>query len=75
MGLAYRDGQYHYGELWDGGMRHSGQSFDNQSSFVQWLSQQSNVSLSDIHLKDAFYWDNQVITHEQLEQFLQHGAV
>ncbi|SFN83016.1 hypothetical protein SAMN05428949_3598 [Chitinophaga sp. YR627] len=74
MGLEYREGQYHYGELWDGGMHLSRQSFDTQSAFVQWLSQQSNASLSNIHLKDTFYWGNQVITRERLEQFLQDGA-
>ncbi|TWW02457.1 hypothetical protein [Chitinophaga pinensis] len=74
MGLEYRDSRYHYGELWDGGMHNPKQSFDNQSSFIQWLSQQSNASLSNIHLKDAFYWGNQVITRERLEQFLQNGG-
>lgn len=74
MGLEYSNGQYIYGALWDGGMDKPEQSFTSRQAFIDWLSIQSNASLANIQTEDTFYWGNQVITRERLEQFLNHGA-
>lgn len=73
MGLEYRDGQYRYGALWDGGMDSPEQTFTDRDSFVDWLGRQSNATLANIHKEDSFYWGNQVITRQRLEEFLTYS--
>lgn len=69
MGLEFRDNEYHYGEVYDGGLDPL-MRFANQKAFVDWLSRQSDASLARLEEKDAFYWGNQTITREMLEGFV-----
>jgi len=69
MGLDYHNGSYNYGSLWDGVMDKPTQSFTDRRSFVNWLSRQSNASLSNVNAPESIYWGNQVITRERLELF------
>lgn len=74
MGLEYREGQYRYGSLWDGGMDKPVQVFADKQAFIDWLSKQSNASLANLDADQSIYWGNQVITRERLEQFLIFGG-
>lgn len=73
-GLEYENGQYSYGTLWDGGMDKPELTFNDRQAFIDWLSEQSNATLANIHKEDSFYWGNQVITRDRLEQFLTYGG-
>jgi len=46
-------------------------SFNTKQAFVEWLSQQSDLSLSGIETGDDWYIDNQRISKVRLEGFLQ----
>lgn len=72
MGLAYKDGRYCYGELWDGMMLLPAEAFTSKDAFISWLARQSNASFSRIQEKDPWVWGNQVITRTRLEEFC-HG--
>jgi hypothetical protein len=69
MGLEIKNGNYLYGELYDGYMMSPTHSFPDRQSFVHWLAQQSNASLSRIEVKDPWVWGNQVITRQRLIEF------
>ena len=68
MGLELRDGEYCYGEVYDGGLDPILRFPDNQS-FIDWLSKQSDSSLGRLDEKDPWYWGNQTLTHERLAGF------
>jgi hypothetical protein len=72
MGLRYRSQQFCYGELYDGDFIEEPQAcFATRAGFVQWLARQSDHSLSRVEEADSWYWYNQTITRERLENFLQ----
>lgn len=70
MGLEKQNGKICYGELLDGGMYQPLLTFDTDETFIRWLSIQSNASLARIDAEEPFYWGNQTITRERLEQFV-----
>lgn len=71
MGLRYRAAHFSYGELYDGDFieepRHS---FASREGFVRWLARQSDQSLARVEEADPWYWDNQTITRQRLEDFI-----
>ncbi|MDO7846804.1 hypothetical protein Q5H92_10585 [Hymenobacter sp. M29] len=72
MGLRYRNQQFCYGELYDGDfIEEPQQIFASRAAFVQWLAQQSDQSLARTEEPDPWYWDNQTITRQRLETFVQ----
>lgn len=72
MGLRYRAQQFCYGELYDGDfIEEPQQVFASREGFVQWLAQQSDHSLARVEEADFWYWDNQTITRQRLESFVQ----
>jgi hypothetical protein len=66
MGLEYRQGNFFYGELWDGAMMEPTHQWSSKESFVAWLAHQSDASLGRLEAQDSFYWGNQTITRERL---------
>ena len=79
MGLAYKDGVFLYGEVWDGQLQswntHENRAaslltFQDRAAFVAWLSQQSDATLSRREMADSFYWNNQPITQQRLAAFV-----
>ncbi|UOQ74497.1 hypothetical protein [Hymenobacter cellulosilyticus] len=79
LGLACVGGTYVYAEIWDGQLQGLNTQderpafalhFPTRTEFVQWLSQQSDATLSRRELADSFYWDNQTITRQRLRQFV-----
>jgi hypothetical protein len=72
MGLEYRNHQFYYGEVWDGYyVEEPKVTFATREAFVQWLAQQSDQSLSRVEETDPWYWDNQTITQQRLQEFVQ----
>lgn len=72
MGLAAGSaGEYLYGEVWDGGLAIPVQQFPDKAAFVIWLAIQSDASMAMLDAKDTWYWNNQVITRQRLEAFIQ----
>lgn len=69
MGLELRDGFYMYGEVQDGCLQPS-LRFGERAEFVEWLSGQSDASLARLEENNAWYWGNQVINRERLEDFV-----
>jgi hypothetical protein len=65
------DGQYLYGEVWDGGLVTPLQIFPDRTAFVSWLAAQSDASMARLDTPDTWYWNNQVINRERLEAFVQ----
>jgi len=68
-GFDYHVGSFRYGEVWDytfGPLR----TFASKSEFEAWLAQQSDASLARHNEKDAFYWNNQTVTQQRLEDFV-----
>jgi len=70
MGLEIHDGKICYGQLQDGGMYPPDITFDTDETFIHWLSLQSNASLANLDSPEPFYWGNQTITRQRLEEFL-----
>lgn len=68
MGMDYNEGQYRYGEIWDGYLEPA-LSFAGQHDFVEWLAVQSTASLARLDDED-FYQGNQIISRTRLEAFL-----
>lgn len=64
-------GEYLYGEVWDGGLAIPTHSFPDKAAFVNWLAIQSDASMAMLDAKDPWYWNNQVITRNRLEAFIQ----
>lgn len=64
-------GEYLYGEVWDGGLAVTVHSFPDRTAFVNWLAVQSDASMAMLDAKDTWYWNNQVITRQRLEAFIQ----
>lgn len=70
MGLEYRSGIYYYGGLWDGIMDDKVHSFSSKAEFVGWLAGQSDASMARLNEVDAFYWGNQTVTRQRLQEFI-----
>lgn len=70
MGLEYRNGAYYYGGLWDGMMDDKVQIFSTKEEFVGWLACQSDASMARLDEIDAFYWGNQTVTRQRLQEFI-----
>lgn len=70
MGLEYRHGTYCYGVLWDGMMDDKVQMFVSREEFVGWLAAQSDASMARLDEIDAFYWGNQTVTRQRLQEFI-----
>lgn len=70
MGLAYQDGRWRYGELWDGVMQETVQQWTDRDAFVAWLASRSDASLANLDRKDAFYWGNQTLDHDRLQAWV-----
>jgi len=71
MGLEVgTSGEYLYGEVFDGGMINVVQHFPDRADFVDWLAAQSNASMAMLDAKETWYWNNQVITRQRLEDFI-----
>lgn len=68
MGLELRDGVYCYGEVYDGGLDPI-LRFAHSEGFIDWLSKQSDASLGRLEEGNPWYWGNQTITRERLEEF------
>lgn len=68
-GLRFRQECFEYVELWDHGA-YSLNTFKSESAFVQWLSQQSDASLALLDAESPFFWGNQTITHQRLNEFV-----
>lgn len=69
MGLEKdSDGAYYYGEVNDGYLEPQ-LRFPDREKFVEWLSRQSDASLARLE-KDSWYWGNQVISRQRLEEFV-----
>jgi hypothetical protein len=68
MGLEKsKDGDYLYGEVWDGYLTPS-KVFSDKITFVRWLAEQSDASMANLN-GDDFYSNNQVINRLRLEAF------
>ncbi|MBP1650683.1 MAG: hypothetical protein H6Q26_840 [Bacteroidetes bacterium] len=70
MGLEYRNGVYYYGGLWDGIMDDKVLSFTAKAEFVSWLAGQSDAGMARLNEADAFYWGNQTVTRQRLQEFI-----
>jgi hypothetical protein len=67
MGLLWAGSRFLYGECQDGYMLDGEErSFGSRAEFVEWLSEQSDESLSGRGL-ERVYWNNQRITKKRLE--------
>lgn len=84
IGFSHRDycgmgmevngqGQYCYGELWDGIMEKPA-LLKSKASFITWLAVQSTASLARLDESEQFYRGNQVITRKMLEDFVRFNA-
>lgn len=79
LGLACSHGFFIYAEVWDGQLQGLNTqddrtpyalTFPDRETFVQWLSQQSDTTLSRRELAEPFYRDNQTITRQRLRRWL-----
>ncbi|WP_046243240.1 hypothetical protein [Hymenobacter terrenus] len=70
MGFDYYQGHFRYGEVWEYELKPL-RSFARRPEFEAWLANQSDASLARTEEKDPFYWDNQTITRQRLEEFIQ----
>lgn len=69
MGLERdSDERYYYGEVLDGYLEPQ-LCFPDREKFVEWLSQQSDASLARLE-QDSWFWGNQVIDQQRLEEFV-----
>jgi len=76
VGFCFRDGEYLYDHVTDGGFYGSWypsspspiRRFPDRTSFVAWLAEQSDNSLSGVEEREAFLRYNQRITRERLEK-------
>jgi hypothetical protein len=84
-GLRYVDGRFVYDEVRDGELaclRHQPAAYDqalalftDRPSFVTWLAEQCDQSLSGRDRPDPFYWNNQRITRTRLERAVEVARV
>lgn len=83
IGLRYADGKYVCGEVFDGTLPSPEEfeawpdkenvewrTFKSRSHFVTWLTEQTDHSLAGKNLPQAFYHDNQRLTIERLQDFV-----
>lgn len=76
VGLAFRNGEFVYGYVEEGGTDAFLDStsllgrFPNREDFIAWLAVQSDTTLSGNEESDAFLRGNQRITRERLEAAL-----
>lgn len=83
MGLQYVQGTFIYGEVWDGQLQ-SWNTFENraasvlafpdQTTFIEWLSTQSDATLDRREMAEPFYRKNQTITRQRLLAFVASSA-
>jgi hypothetical protein len=67
MGLAFVDGSFHYGEVFDGfPSSDSGFTFLEKDAFIGWLAEQTDQSLSRSADPNVFFRNNQTITRARL---------
>ncbi|MGI4870639.1 MAG: hypothetical protein ACRYFX_05605 [Janthinobacterium lividum] len=64
------EGRYAYGSVWDGGLLPD-RVFPDRISFINWLAAQSDYTLAGLESQDPWAWDNQTITRQRLEEFVQ----
>lgn len=70
MGLECHNGYYRYGEVWDGRYLEAQLIFSNREDFVNWLAGQSNKSLARLEETDPWYWHNQTVTRQRLQELI-----
>jgi hypothetical protein len=73
MGLECSGGYYRYGEAWDGRYLEAQLIFSSREDFVNWLAAQSNKSLARLEETDPWYWHNQTITRQQLQELVRNA--
>lgn len=86
VGFVFCDGIIHYthfdewltythGKRYKPGGEYEGiiRTFTSSSEFVEWLSKQSDDSLSGKETNDKWYIDNQRITRKRLLSFVEQG--
>jgi hypothetical protein len=69
-GLTWSKGTFIYGRVYDGYMHQEIKSFDKEHEFVSWLSEQSDATLNGSDETDAFFRNNQRLTHHRLYEFV-----
>jgi hypothetical protein len=84
-GLRFVAGRYVYDEVWNGELaclRQQPPAFDkalkvfgDRATFVAWLAQQCDQSLSGRDRPDPYYWNNQRITRTRLERAVEVARV
>ncbi|HEY1051893.1 MAG TPA: hypothetical protein VGE39_19110 [Prosthecobacter sp.] len=85
MGLAFVQGRFCYGEVWDGQVEdleklaqggENARVFEDAGAFVDWLAQQTDESLSRSRDENDFYRHNQTLDRERLVAFVRdHESV
>ena len=74
-GFFYKDDAFYYCEFQDGFRDKVLQEFKNEATFVNWLSQQSDWTLSrQDENKGSFIEGNQTITRDRLVAFIRRPA-
>lgn len=76
MGLVKEGENYVYGSVFDGYLQEpdpSG-SFGSRKEFIDWLASQSDALFAGREIENEFYWDNQRITRQRLEDALKTSA-
>lgn len=73
MGLFFRDGEFLYADVCDAGLGLYGtyRTFTDRTSFVAWLAQQSDQTLSGREEQSAWLRGNQRLTRARLLKHLQ----
>lgn len=71
MGLECSNGHYRYGEVWDGRYLEAQLIFSSREDFVSWLAGQSDKSLARLEETDPWYWHNQTLTRQRLQELIQ----
>jgi hypothetical protein len=84
-GLRYVQGRFLYDDVWEGELASLRQqpptseralaAFPDRASFVTWLSEQCDQSLSGRDRADPFYWNNQRLTRSRLERAVEVARV
>jgi hypothetical protein len=84
-GLRYVGGRFVYDEVWNGelsclrqqppALDRALQLFGDRATFVAWLAQQCDQSLSGRDRQDPYFWNNQRITRTRLERAVEVARV
>jgi hypothetical protein len=86
-GLRFADGEYIYGRVYDGLLPSTTEAwhgqldedidrktFGQRAEFLAWLDSQTDESLSGENLPEAWHRNNQRVTIERLQRFIEGGA-